>query len=169
MQPGRYAPPCASTNVYEEWVSMTLPDVPSECSVRTTSHTFASAAGASSDGKVSRKNGPKSNVQTTSLRIFEPSDAVSCVRDILFPLVLLIFLFLFLQFHASPLSGSKAVTLATGRVHSCPAACTENGAGKKASTITSPSRAKPVLFISNLPVCTSQRKTRIPPLFLKKS
>ena len=59
MQPGRYAPPCASTNVYEEWVSMTLPDVPSECSVRTTSHTFASAAGASSDGKVSRKNGPK--------------------------------------------------------------------------------------------------------------
>ena len=60
MQPGRYAPPCASTNVYEEWVSMTLPDVPSECSVRTTSHTFASAAGASSDGKVSRKNGPKS-------------------------------------------------------------------------------------------------------------
>lgn len=82
MQPGRYAPPCASTNVYEEWVSMTLPDVPSECSVRTTSHTFASAAGASSDGKVSRKNGPKSNVQTTSLRIFEPSDAVSCVRDI---------------------------------------------------------------------------------------
>ena len=41
--------------------------------------------------------------------------------------------------------------------------------GKKASTITSPSRAKPVLFISNLPVCTSQRKTRIPPLFLKKS
>lgn len=82
MQPGRYAPPCASTNVYEEWVSMTLPDVPSECSVLTTSHTFASAAGASSDGKVSRKNGPKSNVQTTSLRIFEPSDAVSCVRDI---------------------------------------------------------------------------------------
>lgn len=164
VQPGRYAPPCASTNVYEEWVSMTLPDVPSECSVLTTSHTFASAAGASSDGKVSRKNGPKSNVQTTSLRIFEPSDAVSCVRDIHTASSSHR-----TQFHASPLSGSKAVTLATGRVHSCPAACTENGAGKKASTITSPSRAKPVLFISNLPVCTSQRKTRIPPLFLKKS
>ena len=119
MQPGRYAPPCASTNVYEEWVSMTLPDVPSECSVRTTSHTFASAAGASSDGKVSLKNGPKSNVQTTSLRIFEPSDAVSCVRDIHTASSSHR-----TQFHASPLSGSKAVTLATGRVHSCPAACT---------------------------------------------
>ena len=111
-----------------------------------------------------QENGPKSNVQTTSLRIFEPSDAVSCVRDIHTASSSHR-----TQFHASPLSGSKAVTLATGRVHSCPAACTENGAGKKASTITSPSRAKPVLFISNLPVCTSQRKTRIPPLFLKKS
>lgn len=58
VQPGRYAPPCASTNVYEEWVSMTLPDVPSECSVRTTSHTFASAAGASSDGKSPAKTAP---------------------------------------------------------------------------------------------------------------
>lgn len=146
VQPGRYAPPCASTNVYEEWVSMTLPDVPSECSVRTTSHTFASAAGASSDGKVSRKTAPN--------RMSKQPPYASLSRRMQF-LVYGISTRLPRptgpQFHASPLSGSKAVTLATGRVHSCPAACTENGAGKKASTITSPSRAKPVLFISNLP------------------